>query len=283
MVSIKRKNQLDCNELIKWGVPIGDKTFTLTFPKNVSDYFLWDYLRGFFEGDGSLSIEKYRYPKLGITTSKLWCDGCKEWLEKHKINSCVSKDGDNAYSLNVHSIIGVKTIIERIYPQNNLHRLSRKFSTAMKILILLEYWEEKKNKEIDKKNLESKILLALNTGISVDKISESLCCSSGTVSKVRSSIGIIGHRSNNNIGEIQDNFRKGFDRETVVKMGYGRKIVYKAFKLLYGDPKVIREKRDNEIRAMILDGRFISDIAKEMKCGEAKIIKEKKVPFFLRL
>lgn len=281
MVSIKRKNQLDCNELVNWGVPIGDKTFTLTFPKDAPDCSLWAYLRGFFEGDGSLSIEKYRYPKFGVTSSKLWCDGCKEWLKKHSIISCVSRDGDNAYSLNVHSIKGVKKIIQNMYPQGNEFKLSRKYSTAMKILILLEYWEEKKNKNILKKNIERKVVSAINTGMSVEKISRNLNCSISSVTKIRSSMGIVGHASNAKIEEIQSNLRRGLDRETLVRMGYGKKIVNKSFKLLYGDPKLIRKKRDEDIRAMILEGCSIKDIVRKMKCGEAKVIKEKRYLFSL--
>ena len=164
MMSIKRKSQLDCKELTKYGIPVGDKTFTLTFPKDAPDSFLWAYLRGFFEGDGSLSIERYRYPKLGITTSKLWCDGCKEWLKRYNIRSCVSRDGDNAYSLNVHSIKGVKTIVQKMYPQGNVYRLSRKFSTAMKILILLEYWEEKRIRIFLREMLKKVSFLLLTLG-----------------------------------------------------------------------------------------------------------------------
>jgi len=276
IVAIKRKGVSDCEELIKYGIPTGDKTFSLTFPINVSDDFLWEYLRGFFEGDGSLSIEDYRYPKYGITSSKLWCDGCKWWIGKLGITSCVSKDGENAYSLNVHSIEGVRRLIEGMYRQNTYYKLSRKYSIAMKTLTLLDYWKEKKNKKIIKQKLEKGIISAINLGMSVDSISEKVSGTVYTVSKIRKSLGIIGHKSNLKIEEIQDKLRHGASRESLIKMGYGKKIVYKAFKLLYGDPLLLREKRDGDIRAMILKGDIISDITHKLKCGEAKVIKEKR-------
>jgi len=34
----------------------GDKTFDATFPTDMPDQFLWDFIRGSFEGDGSVSI-----------------------------------------------------------------------------------------------------------------------------------------------------------------------------------------------------------------------------------
>lgn len=281
IVTIKRRCISDCEELIRYGIPTGDKTFSLTFPINVSDDFLWEYLRGFFEGDGSLSIEDYRYPKYGITYSKLWCDGCKEWIGKFGINSCVSKDGENAYSLNVHSIEGVRRLIEGMYYQDRYYKLCRKFSIAMKIITLLDYWKEKKNKNIIKQKLEKDIISAINTGMSVDNISEKVSGSVYTVSKIRKSLGLIGHKSNLKIEEIQDKLKQGAGRESLVKIGYGKKIVYKAFKLLYGDPRLLREKRDEEIRAMILKGDTISDITHKLKCGEAKVIKEKRYLFSL--
>lgn len=281
MVTIRRKSLLDCSELSLYGIPVGEKTFTLTFPTDVPDSFLWEYFRGFFEGDGSIGIEKYRYPKLSITTSKLWCDGCKEWLKKHNIVSCVVPDKRNTYCISVHSISGVRTIIEKIYHDKVYHKLGRKYSLAMKILLLLKYWENKKEKNLRISKLDKDIKSAINSGMSASSISETLKCSLFSVSKTRLSMGFFGHRSNNKISEIQDKLQQGLDREDVVKMGYGRKIVHKAFRLLYGDPKLIKEKRDAEIRDLILSGLSVKEICHRMQCGEGKVIKEKRYLFSL--
>jgi len=107
-VTIRRKSKKDSIELINAGVPIGNKTVTLCFPQNLSLKNTWLYLQGFFEGDGSPYIEKYKYPRIGITTSLKWCSACKAWLFDKGIKSYISKDGENAFCLYIHNQQGVE-------------------------------------------------------------------------------------------------------------------------------------------------------------------------------
>ena len=100
MVIIWRNSREDCIELSRQGIPSGDKTETLDFPDSLSEEDMWLYLRGVYEGDGSISMESNTYPRIGITTSKLWCEKCERWLIERDIRAYTVKDGGAYFLLN---------------------------------------------------------------------------------------------------------------------------------------------------------------------------------------
>lgn len=77
-------------DIIKLGC-IPRKSFTLQFPtsKQVPDHLMSHFLRGYFDGDGSLSFRarETKCPKacVSIDSSKFFCEGLKAFL-KQKLN-----------------------------------------------------------------------------------------------------------------------------------------------------------------------------------------------------
>ena len=84
-----------CNQLMKLGI-VPNKSLKLEFPSNISDKYKRDFLRGYFDGDGSLgfkdisSFSFYNAKQLNITivSTNAFCIGAKEYIEK-ELGICV--------------------------------------------------------------------------------------------------------------------------------------------------------------------------------------------------
>jgi len=74
-----------------WGVPKGNKTYDLRFPENKPTNEMWDYLRGFFDGDGSIFMDG-NYPRVQIISNVHWCLACLEYLKVLGISSYTHDD-----------------------------------------------------------------------------------------------------------------------------------------------------------------------------------------------
>lgn len=276
-VTIKRRSKEDSIELFNAGVPVGDKTVSLCFPQNLSGKATWLYLQGFFEGDGSPYIENYKYPRIGITTSYKWCYACKTWLFDRKIKSCISKDGDNAYCLYIHNLQGCKDFLTGIYGDFPNLKMSRKFAYAMKIITLMNYNERELERKNHNRDLYHNVCSKLNLGLSVAQISENLGCSTSYVQKVKTQkLGSRKEQSATKIEETKILLKKDLKRSEIIRKGYGRKLVSRAFVELYGSPSEVKNKRISQIRKKILEGHKIKNIVKEFQCSERSVVKERK-------
>ena len=75
-----------CKDLIKFGV-IPQKTGKEIIPSNIPDYLIKDFVRGFFDGDGSITKSNtknfYRF-KLGSASEKI-LQQIKDWFSKNGI------------------------------------------------------------------------------------------------------------------------------------------------------------------------------------------------------
>lgn len=78
--------------LASWGIPVGNKTYTLEFPNDKSDIETWHYLRGMFDGDGSFTIEQGIYGSVNIISNRIWCDACVKYLSSCDITASVYDD-----------------------------------------------------------------------------------------------------------------------------------------------------------------------------------------------
>ena len=89
-ISIKSKKA--CTDLSKWGC-IPGKTYNVTFPNNIPERLMPHFLRGYFDGDGSLSI--YRRRKLGkasFTTASIeFAEGLSSWLSSKGFPNSIRK------------------------------------------------------------------------------------------------------------------------------------------------------------------------------------------------
>lgn len=105
------------NPFLDWGIPEGNKTYALTFPIDKSTADIWLYLRGFFDGDGSISVEKDRYPRVQIISNINWCCACEKFLENLGIHCYVSNDKRHKgiSNLTIHRTNSVHLFFENIY------------------------------------------------------------------------------------------------------------------------------------------------------------------------
>lgn len=77
------------DDCIKHGC-VHNKTFNLDFPITISDEFMGDYLRGMFDGDGHIGINRklsYKPANFKIVATRKWIDKAIVWLSKNNIMS----------------------------------------------------------------------------------------------------------------------------------------------------------------------------------------------------
>lgn len=76
-----------------------NKSLSMTFPA-VPDFYMADFIRGYFDGDGSVVIDRYKKNKPGKRLKAIFTSGSKEFLQK--LDGCLQKcsniDGSNFYN-----------------------------------------------------------------------------------------------------------------------------------------------------------------------------------------
>jgi len=118
------------NDLIKLGIT-PRKSQTLMFPK-IPNKYLWDFIRGYFDGDGFVIISKRKEIRIGFTSSKYFIKQLQDIVQKeinhnitfyllnnkkikHKNTACCETSGYYAIK-----------VAKRLY-QNNGLKLERKY------------------------------------------------------------------------------------------------------------------------------------------------------------
>ena len=120
-----------CNDLIKIGV-IPNKSLCLEFSNCIPEKYYPDYIRGIFDGDGSIgvhSLQTYKgYLSVSITSTFAFCNRLQTILSNLGINSRVSeasnKNGITA-SLMITAKDSIKKFLDWIYKDAKLY-LKRK-------------------------------------------------------------------------------------------------------------------------------------------------------------
>jgi hypothetical protein len=100
-----------------WGIPIGNKTYTLGFPINKPDIEIWHYMRGMFDGDGSFTIEQGIYGSVCIISHRGWCEHCVCYLEKWGITASVYDDKrhPNIASVRIRQMHSINLFFSNLY------------------------------------------------------------------------------------------------------------------------------------------------------------------------
>jgi len=157
-IRIVGKNQTECkmssfrlyskklvNDLIEKGVT-PKKSFTIKFP-NIEKEFLFDFIRGYFDGDGSISVEKRsKQLRCNFTTGSLdFVNSIKNIFEKHDIKCYISNHSGKYFQLTISSKSSTKKFLNIIYEKASVY-LDRKFNFYKKNIDLLEYIREGWNK-----------------------------------------------------------------------------------------------------------------------------------------
>ena len=114
---------------------VQNKTYSLSFPE-ISDEYVWDYIRGYFDGDGCINIKgmttpygKYHeYSRVSFVCKRIeFLESLKNIFEKHSISSYIVKDRDY-YVLHISAQASVGRFFNCIYYDDSCVRLDRKYN-----------------------------------------------------------------------------------------------------------------------------------------------------------
>ena len=112
------------NDLVNHGCT-PRKSFTKKFPTSFPDSLIPDFIRGYFEGNGSIYIYKNRSKNISgeikIVSSAFLCNGMMNYLSTKGIFSYIDKDkrcDDRVSNLRIRRLSDVKLFMELIY--NNI-------------------------------------------------------------------------------------------------------------------------------------------------------------------
>src|SRR5574343_65807 len=163
--TMKYRNKLQCKYLVDWGIPIGNKTYSLSFPMNKPHDEIWHYLRGMFDGDGSFSIENNKYGRIQIISNVMCCNSCSVFLSKYNIDSHISIDRRHSgiSTIYIKKLESIKLFFSYLY--NNCYiYMARKYNKWNYFMNVREYYEYTRElKDRQQKHLESISSFNFNT------------------------------------------------------------------------------------------------------------------------
>lgn len=134
-----------CKDLINLGC-IPCKSLILKFPKMLNKEYYPHFIRGYFDGDGSVGVYDQKYRTDFISNISLlgtldFCRGVKEELENNNIKAHIKKRGKNiknTYCLNVYAREQQIKFINYIY-KDAVYYLIRKYKISLDIIRLYEF------------------------------------------------------------------------------------------------------------------------------------------------
>jgi len=153
-----------------------NKSFDCKMPPIPENYF-WDFIRGLFDGDGSISSNKDNYNFTLIASSEIMNEIKIKFKEIELSDtklSIVSKNEKGIiYRIKQNSNSDLLKIYDKLYSSNPEHKLERKFKKFSEIKMKIP-------KEIKCKSLKEKNVNIFKTNREVSKftgLSESMICS----------------------------------------------------------------------------------------------------------
>ena len=132
-----------CSDLIKWGV-LPNKTYKNIQMPNIPKKFMRDFIRGYWDGDGGISIRMRNKKKSSpvLYVSRVTLDIIKniqgEFKKKNIISNIYTgktKSGKYSYRLTIYGRANVCKALEYLYIDSNIY-LNRKLEKANEILNL---------------------------------------------------------------------------------------------------------------------------------------------------
>lgn len=142
------------NDLTKLGCS-NKKSFTITFPDFLSDELLQHFIRGYFDGDGCISIANENRPAIDITSAKPFLDGLSCFIDKKlgiRFNKMGQRHKDretNTRNIQLNTFDMVQKFLDYLYKDATIF-LRRKYDKYKQIPILLE---NKENNKINRKTV----------------------------------------------------------------------------------------------------------------------------------
>jgi len=282
--TVRRNSGDDCRQLILWGVPVGNKTYSLRFP-SVNEFEneeLWRYMIGFWEGDGSVYMEKDRYSRISIISNDFWCKEASKWLGKQGIHSVVFKDKrhDGISNLYIKRKKSFDAFVDKINKAKDVCQSSTKMISLCRILLYLEGVEiqdRKTTTEKERERFKKQAKILLKEGLSAKDISQKIGCCINLVIKQKRAIGMSRRDiSKEKMKQIESLFENGLSRSEIQRMNYGYKLIKKVANRLFGDSKERKKKKREQVESLIIKGWRNKDICEETQCSQAYLIKLKK-------
>lgn len=115
------------NDLISWGC-VPNKVKHMTFPTISKEYY-WSFIRGFFDGDGSISFNKQRQiPKCDFaSTSYDFLQTIRGFLFEEKICSYYTQEKSGVWHLCINSMENCVEFLDKMYGDATIY-LDRKYN-----------------------------------------------------------------------------------------------------------------------------------------------------------
>lgn len=140
--SIELNSKILMEDLRKLGV-VQNKSLILTFPDHILDKFMYDFIRGYFDGDGCIYNSQGRI-MLNFVGSEDFCKGLCNFLELTldiKITLPKQDKRGNSWYFYIFRIKDVIKFCEYIYSDKDCIKLSRKYEKFTNYigLILVEH------------------------------------------------------------------------------------------------------------------------------------------------
>ena len=120
-----------CQDFHKYNM-IVNKSLTLEFPRNIPKKYLPDFIRGFFDGDGSIN-KGQSHIELSICCSKPFGISLQQILKDNQINISLYKHG-SIFRLRSGNSKELLKFFNLIYYQNTVLKLTRKYKLFQKAL-----------------------------------------------------------------------------------------------------------------------------------------------------
>ena len=125
-VTLMISNAQICQDLEKHGA-FYKKSLKLQFPLFLKDELIRHFIRGYFDGDGSITFGRHDFPKISIASNKEFLEGIHDILLKENITSNIyasNRSKVNSLEINAKSI--VEKFLNYIYKDSNIF-MERKY------------------------------------------------------------------------------------------------------------------------------------------------------------
>lgn len=137
-----------CLKLMDWGC-VSTKTFVLTFPKWLDNKLHRHFVRGYFDGDGTIYNETNKMSGCGLISTKEFCEGVKNAIvvnsNLYKVSSKEEDKDKNTWNLSINGNRNIQKFLNWMYAGSKIH-LERKYQAYLRFCHKME--------EIDRKMIE---------------------------------------------------------------------------------------------------------------------------------
>lgn len=154
LYSEKMVHDLEC-----WGV-IPNKSLVKKFPSNIPSDLMWDYVRGYFDGNGGIvgSKDSKRYAACYFCTgSKDFVNGLKEFLNQNDIKTSAvfnTKEDVNCWRITINGMLNVDNFLHKLYDNATIY-LDRKKDKKEHIYQYLNL-EQRLDRQLERAGLKNK-------------------------------------------------------------------------------------------------------------------------------